>query len=62
LPPLEAVVDGLQCIVRPDVPPRTLRYDVDSKAPVAHPYFRAPFILMGNWSQASLARRRARKE
>jgi CHAT domain-containing protein len=25
------------------------RYNADAKAPYAHPYFWAPFILMGNW-------------
>jgi CHAT domain-containing protein len=29
--------------------PQLPRYDVDPKAPFAHPYFWAPLILMGNW-------------
>jgi CHAT domain-containing protein len=25
------------------------RFETDPKAPFAHPYFWAPFILIGNW-------------
>jgi CHAT domain-containing protein len=32
-----------------DVPGSLPAFKVDTKAPYAHPYYWAPFILMGNW-------------
>jgi len=29
--------------------PTQPRYTQDAKAPLAHPYYWAPFILIGNW-------------
>jgi len=28
---------------------RAARYKIDPERPYAHPFYRAPFILMGNW-------------
>ena len=34
---------------RVDAAPAQAAYVTDPKAPFAHPYYWAPFILMGNW-------------
>jgi CHAT domain-containing protein len=36
-------------LTRVNTPQATGNFKVDPKAPFAHPYYWAPFILMGNW-------------
>jgi len=38
---------GAHSVAAPGAAPATFR--IDPKAPFAHPYFWAPFILIGNW-------------
>ena len=42
-------IHGKRATGRPDAQRAARRTVADSQTPFAHPYFWAPFILMGNW-------------
>jgi CHAT domain-containing protein len=47
--PDAAAKDGHRGLTRTDAAQAAGNFKADPKAPFAHPYFWAPFILMGNW-------------
>ena len=40
---------GERGLTRSNAAPAAGNFKMDTKAPFAHPYYWAPFILMGNW-------------